>query len=1232
MPGNGYTSGHYTQGSNYGGYNQPFSHNGFDPYNVQSNAEEMPEELANITSTADAVYYIRSGAESLKSRFLPGSYNVYCSQSCLPELSQLINNIETFRYRILNILGPNVQPEKGPVYALDNEVEAHQASITTTTVPVTTTTTEAPATTLPPIPEFPTEGNNLCFQDLVINLKTIDDTEDFIRCQSCYIDCFKNAPQVSDLDGVEALKAWMNPESDDSCGEPCNSEHVTCMGRKSLMVKYFGSLSSENNEFRPNYEFKSCITKMTPKSVIEDAFQNTEAEETYIESFRDYFMNPEDPSVKAYKLFLDAKEQSGKPTNMFNDKYTEEDYPEDGNNKCIQNLLNHVEQADLNRGDDRIRAGTDTWETCKPCYQDCLSSAADISSLNSIEELKEWLNPEDPRCAMGCDVTCEVFGNIIPLLQANPYHDKAFRECWTLGTSSVSLALQMYLDEELNKYVLEPITFPQYWDGLVPNSWLEVMQTQAKRAMDEKNEVIDFQNDYWKNPGNIVQYFRSKTPETAPNSWHPMRNMTLVDPAWQNIFNFNVGTIQVPAFGMGMAFGGSFFSMFGKKRRRKRSEESTAPSNPENPLVEPLVGFYYPTEGNNRCIRSVFQEYYPEYLYYPASEQQDSQNFLNCLPCYLDCMAQARDLSSATSWEDFENILFTDPHGEGASCTKTCSGNNACKDYPQLWKIYLSRNTKGYGFDEGATPSEMARNINFIYPIKICIKDQMKFLDKSSLSEIVTHPLYTKYSYPSLLSYAFDRSFDKEYRSSNELTCRPCYTECIRKRVVYTMDTFDEFWKLIVPNEDDEECNTFRGQTCEGNCMNFRELMNTYMLRDRYPSEGLGEKLPKSHAVSEAIRTEASDSLRQSFSDNGFEKEEIDRYVSDNWINRRNDCFQDLIVSGTEKLTSEVIFPTSYDPFNAYHNTCDFCYERCFGEYAPEFTHITSYEFFLEWFIHGPDTYDTQTDSYLKSCSDQCSTWSNHWHGKDCMNWYNMMNTLFIDPDTQCATDGMRRCLTESAQDTLKEAFLTKTDISTYQCFFDELPLPYRQDADDEDSENNSSNVDLDNIDIENPLNLPREVVATAGNNLCFQTDMMNLDFSNIQLPNEINQFNVHEYEDEKQQWQICHPCYIQCMRDANAVMDFTTLDQLENWVMPPHNNYCASHCDRNCEDWSTMLRMYFNIKGSGHEFKPNLNFRACMSKEASRLEDQVQAFLHKHDYSYWCWGHFIIYYCESKN
>merc|ERR1712048_1185510 len=162
--------------------------------------------------------------------------------------------------------------------------------------------------------------------------------------------------------------------------------------------------------------------------------------------------------------------------------------------------------------------------------------------------------------------------------------------------------------------------------------------------------------------------------------------------------------------------------------------------------------------------------------------------------------------------------------------------------------------------------------------------------------------------------------------------------------------------------------------------------------------------------------------------------------------------------------------------------SCSSCYNNCFGEKARELSVVKNFADFEKWINNG---------ILAGTCIESCNNRQQKRHNVDCQfnDFANLVQGLFMEQNQYstatgrpgCVKSEIKQCFDYTTRDQVKTEVIASGDWDTFHCFWDVIPLPYRDGP-------MTAPVPFDP---ENPLGRPRDRVATGPNNECLQTDMM---------------------------------------------------------------------------------------------------------------------------------------------
>ena len=463
------------------------------------------------------------------------------------------------------------------------------------------------------------------------------------------------------------------------------------------------------------------------------------------------------------------------------------------------------------------------------------------------------------------------------------------------------------------------------------------------------------------------------------------------------------------------------------------------------------------TTGNHQCIRNWLQQMRGAYFKYPLSQMMDADAFDLCLPCYLDCIGKAKPFSEINVWQDFWDIVFQEPEGE-TDCTAACDSTNTapisqwvrtnaggdnspqnywCKDYWQIWGLYMSENTGSFAQPSVLKPKETMKISEF--DIKKCNTEEM--IDTMTAEQIKTismSPYFSNWFNLSCLLDTFRKYFDFRNRDINEKACKPCYEECLKNKMVYAVDNFQEFQDILFGDEEDQLCNVDSlGNTCPGTCLNYQAMWNTYLIRQPLPNEDPNTSVAR-FFTAECLKQE----LGGIYEVYGLVSEAIDsnsdfniqQFLQSPVDSQKNSCFRYIFDKKSSDL--ELLVSNDYDSYDVW-SQCESCYRNCIGNMAEDVNDITSYDELMQWFEHGPDQFDEITGQYLSKCTSACDLDEKH----TCFNWETLASNIFKDPETNEFTHETKFCLTMEISDAAKEDIFREVKFqSEYDKIFYEDP------------------------------------------------------------------------------------------------------------------------------------------------------------------------------------------------
>ena len=1049
----------------------------------------------------------------------------------------------------------------------------------------------------------------------------------FETCKSCYIDCFSKKSDVAEFVSVEDLMSWMRPIEDEKCSNSCASPEL-CYGFKSLLENYFSKDGSEQEQpegyFLPSETFKQCMTKTIEHDFIKDALLKSQYKEVGSNnykswSFNEYFVSENDPAVKAFKAFQESKKRAeelaererrllaGGADNIedekyelaayslkkevkevifsYLDEYKEKPYPQEGNNKCFQNLMNHVNATSISDDPEE----QELFEICKPCYQQCFAMAADISTLGSLDDITEWVNPEESSCATGCDNRCAEASEIIPLMSQDT--DNAVKECFTRGVNAPVLKLVAQKNDEFSHLFIEPEDMPELYSNLNEQDWFEYYKEKTLKRQEQEQleaeaiaqaEEEAFEKLKEENPELAAQILKEKE-ESKIQYTAPLQFLSI--------------------------------------KRKLEGEEAFA--NNTKSILDGL-------SGNNICFQGYMAQITPDMFSIPATQ---GYNWDVCQPCYIKCISLAVEITSITDVNTVSDFFIT---GEptlgntafGASdsqnCTQTCEA--PCHPWKNMWPMYLgsNKNFNSVSLHSDARKCMQVQKVDKPINEKLLEQGADKFFEKNNRC----------------LIGAFSSVFRAKKRTEIDHSCFSCYSGCIgASKDIKDMHSLQELQDFLRPQQD-HLCNTIHGRPCdkENRCKTWADLADTFFLRERFISEGVGEKIPISD-FQNCLNREKSDALLED-----LQKQENNQTVQNEWLGEK---------LRTKNLCMQDILKRVYAPDDLDLQRCLPCYLKCIGHNSKMLKQLNDLEQLQQWISPGPDTKHRITGDLMR-CSRSCDPpvvrpkptpaqnlnetiieEVEEYVPQQCLPFSDLMAKYFYTEDNNPSPD-FRKCLTNNVKFTLMQDALEKASYETYSGFFNEIisdkdhasevvttavtiaPIIHHDedfvDKTEEELEqvkldmieklknhddspllsehHDVTNVDEEESDLKSDKSDDNPEEEITVNNLCFLAEMLRMDLDKLQF----------EKSYDETMFALCQPCYEKCMAEKTPISEITELNDLMDWITPDEDSKdinCAKSCHIDCLDWHDMLKVYFNKPGAV-TFQPYIPFRSCLTNEAS--------------------------------
>ena len=566
-------------------------------------------------------------------------------------------------------------------------------------------------------------------------------------------------------------------------------------------------------------------------------------------------------------------------------------------------------------------------------------------------------------------------------------------------------------------------------------------------------------------------------------------------------------------------------------------------------LIEVITGVRVDIEGqqiiysgNNQCFQAEIGRQVGEHrknlLHFET--EADKNSYDTCHPCYLQCMANRESVSDFRDLDELNQWMHPE---EDDMCASTCSPS--CLGWKGILKLFF-----------GQPDSEVFKPK---IPFKACLTKEVDpdLMNQAASSTTFYLTYFTDNN--DCLKKEFNYMIPRIDHTDTYHLCKPCYTRCIAEAP--DLNKLNYFENLTQWMESPRECHIL-GKPCSSDCKNFPGLIKDYFFEPTLG--GHGEEQPNKY-----LKSCLANNMNEDF-ENEIMKESKkvrDKWLGDN-IKNHNPCLQHQLAGLSDWQHDPVFY------------RCRSCYLNCLSEKVDDINTIEEYEDLMEWVQKAGDTVNREGRVIL-SCVNQCNPPNMLSDDENrCLYWGEMIDKYFYEdrvhnhdtPDSnhRFPNEAFKVCLRDNTKSVLKNNVRQYEGESTYLNYFDMAVHYFNEQLEQEDATGGKIYGDFSGLKLE-------------GANHCLQKIMYNIEETDLIT------------DDQKNLFDICKPCYMECLKDAPDMSALKNLSDLIDWFAGGDSRICASRCHNRCYKFDEMLILYFN-KPNAVGFEPHPAFRRCLT------------------------------------